>query len=336
MAFADLHSDVMIEVARRRLLGERRVLADGFAPDLLADGVGLQLLTVGGDFPLFAGHRPGDGLESTLALVDAFWQEQAEAPELLRPVLVAGDVAPDEDTSVLRCVLHLEGAGVVTGPELLRSVHRLGVRSLGLTWNGPNALADGCAVPRGAGLTALGVEIVAEAGRLGMVLDVSHLSDRGALDVCVASAAPVIASHSNARAVHDHPRNLPDELLDAIAASGGVIGVCAYPPLLAHGRRPGLDDLVRQIDHIAERVGVAHVALGPDFIWYLHDSWFDSAGVREFKAELSLPFPTGMETSAGFRALGTELVGRGYARADVVAILGGNGARVVAASLSAD
>lgn len=327
---AELHTDLIIEVARRRLAGARRVLAQDFAPDLRDHGVGLELLTVGGDFTLFADGHPGDQLSQTLALMDACLEEIAEAPQELHLVRVPADLTRADS---LGCVMHWEGGGVIESTADLRIGWRLGLRSLGLTWNQANALADGCAAPGAGGLTPLGFDVVAEANRLGVLLDVSHLADRGTAEVCEASSEPVIASHSNARAVHDHVRNLRDEDLLRIAASGGLVGVCAYPPMLS-SERATLEDVLRQLDYIVELIGVEHVGLGPDFTWFLHSSWFDSAGVRDFKRELSLPFPAGLASTDGFPLLAERLGQRGYAAADVEAIMGANAVRVLSTTLA--
>src|SRR5690606_993010 len=144
--------------------------------------------------------------------------------------------------------------------------HRLGVRALGLTWNHRNELADGCLDPEaGGGLTRFGREVVRACEARGWVLDVSHLSERGFWDLMETAQGPVIASHSNAHAVHPHPRNLRDEQLVALAQKGGVVGLNFYPGFLTHEARGTLQDLVRHAVHIAQVIGPEHLGLGSDF-----------------------------------------------------------------------
>src|SRR5690606_30161839 len=117
--------------------------------------------------------------------------------------------------------------------EILRIFYRLGVRAVGLTWNYRNELADGQAeAESGGGLTRAGRAVVREMERLGMLIDVSHLSDASFEQVLEVAEGPVFASHSNARRICRHPRNLTDEQIRAIAARGGVIGINFAPQFL--------------------------------------------------------------------------------------------------------
>ncbi|GIW72939.1 MAG: peptidase [Planctomycetota bacterium] len=162
----------------------------------------------------------------------------------------------------LACLEHL---------ELLRTYHRLGVRAMGLVWNGRNAIADGCGEAAAGGrLTSFGRAVVREMERLRMVIDVSHLSESCFWDLMELVRRPVIASHSNARALCEHPRNLTDEQIRAIAKSGGVIGVNFYPEFLRApgGAGPGrasMDDVVAHVLALLERAGEDHVGIGTDF-----------------------------------------------------------------------
>ncbi len=180
--------------------------------------------------------------------------------------LASIEAAPDD---TIWLVLSIEnGIACLDRLELLRTYHRLGVRAMGLVWNGRNWIADGCGEEMsGGGLTAFGREVVAEMDRLGMRVDVSHLSESGFWDVMEHSRGPVIASHSNVRALTDHPRNLRDAQIRAIAERGGVIGLNFYPAFLA---RPGreavtIEDLVAHALALLERAGEDAVGIGADF-----------------------------------------------------------------------
>ena len=139
-------------------------------------------------------------------------------------------------------------------PEIsyLRNFYRLGLRCLGLTHDVRNEHGDGVRERSAGGLTHSGAKVVEECNRLGIVVDVSHLSDRGAQDVLAISAQPIIAPHSNARSLCPHPRNLTDELLRAIAKAGGVIGFHAADAFISLKPNPTLDSLLRHIADIAE------------------------------------------------------------------------------------
>jgi membrane dipeptidase len=324
----DGHSDALIEVARRRLRGEKRTLADGHAALMREGNLSMQFLVVGGDFPIFVGDGVSDPLRDHLELMDVFWAEQEEAADEVGAVLWAEDVDGFEGGRV-GFVLHWEGGAVLRSSLApLRGAWREGLRSIGLTWNAPNGLADGCGEPRGGGLTALGKEVVREANRLGIVVDLSHLSDRATRDVLEVASAPPMASHSNARAVHDNPRNLTDADIRAIVARGGIVGICAYPPMLSDGDA-SLEDMVRQIDHICELVGPEAIGVGADFIDYIDVSWAESASLWAYRELLMQPFPSGFETLTAYPNLAEALRDRGYAEDVVEGIMGGNFRRLL-------
>ena len=177
---------------------------------------------------------------------------------------------------VVSAIVHLEGAEPIARDlSNLESWYERGLRSIGPTWSRPNEFAEG--VPfrfpsssdTGGGLTAAGRELVAACNRLGILVDLSHLNWAGFWDVARLSDAPLVATHSNAHALCAASRNLTDEQLDAIRDSGGVVGVnFAVSFLREDGREvpeTPLTEIVRHVDHYAERMGIDHVAFGSDF-----------------------------------------------------------------------
>jgi membrane dipeptidase len=226
-------------------------------------------------------------------------------------------------------------------PELVELYYRLGVRVVQLTYNARNWVGDGCEEAADAGLSELGRRVIREMNRVGMVVDLSHTGRRTTLEAMEASSAPCIFSHANAAAVHPSRRNLSDEQIDAVAASGGVIGLNGFPAFVSARRRPTLDDLLRHADHIAERVGTDHLSVGLD---YYQGQWpfADTRRARALYAERlaqgrwrpeSYPpppwrYPTGLEVPSKLPALTAALLRRGYAAGDVRKILGGNLLRV--------
>ncbi|MEO7000981.1 MAG: dipeptidase [Ktedonobacterales bacterium] len=183
------------------------------------------------------------------------------------------DAFPDGPLAV---VLHFEGAEMI-GPDLdaLYTFHAAGLRSLGPVWSRPNIFGDGVpfAWPRspdtGPGLTVIGKELVKISNSLGVLLDLAHLNERGFWDVARLSAAPLVVTHAGAHARCPSTRNLTDRQLDAIGETNGVVGVIFD---VSNIRSDGddnadtpLEDIVGHIAYIADRIGVAHVALGSDF-----------------------------------------------------------------------
>jgi membrane dipeptidase len=186
------------------------------------------------------------------------------------------DIRASADAGALAAVLHVEGAEAID-PEfrMLDILQGAGLRSLGPVWSRPNAFGHGVpfrfpAGPDiGPGLTDLGRELVRRCNALKILIDLSHLNEAGFWDVASLSDAPLVASHSNAHALCPHSRNLTDRQLDAIRETGGLVGVnFATSFLRADGRRDpdtGLDDVIRHVDHLVERLGEDGVGLGSDF-----------------------------------------------------------------------
>lgn len=180
------------------------------------------------------------------------------------------------ERGTLAAVLHFEGAEAID-PELnsLEVFYRAGLRSLGLVWSRPNAFAEGVpfhfpsAPDTGPGLTAAGRELVRACNQMGVMIDLSHLNERGFWDVAEISTAPLVATHSNAHALTATPRNLLDTQLDAIRDSGGVVGInFAVQFTREDGKRESdtpIAALVRHFTYVCDRIGPEHVAFGSDF-----------------------------------------------------------------------
>jgi membrane dipeptidase len=224
------------------------------------------------ELPLSPAVDPDRAALEAAAMADLL--VQAEGP--LRVVRTADDLERCLAGGPLGAILHLEGAEPIE-PDLsnLEGWYERGLRSIGLVWSRPNAF--GCGAPfrfpgsadAGPGLTRAGRALVDACERLGIVLDVSHLNTRGLRGVLRRARGPVVATHSNAHAVSPSPRNLTNQQLRAIAATGGVVGIVFSVALLrSDGRfdtRTPIADVVRHVDHVADTVGIDHVALGSDF-----------------------------------------------------------------------
>lgn len=160
--------------------------------------------------------------------------------------------------------LSLEGAeGISCDPGRLEELREAGVTMVGLNWNGDNALA-GCAMNDGPGLSAQGREFVRRAQKLGMVIDLSHISDRAFWDVMDITEAPVVASHSNSRALCGHWRNLTDDMYKTLCQTGGYAGINLYGAFLNDGPSATLEDIYIHADHFLQLGGDGHLSLGGD------------------------------------------------------------------------
>lgn len=216
-------------------------------------------------------YLPGQALARTLRAVDRLLEMIAASGGRMQLVTNVAELERCLRDGTFGAILHFEGAEAID-PEfaVLRLGYRLGLRSLGLTWSRPNIYAEGVGPDdRGRGLTNLGRAMVRACNELGVLIDVSHLNDAGFWDVIECSTQPVVASHSNCRALCPVPRNLTDEQIRALAAKGGLLGINFHVGFLRAGaERPedvSLGDVIAHIDHVAELVGVDYVAFGSDF-----------------------------------------------------------------------
>ncbi len=217
-------------------------------------------------------------------------------------------------------LLGVEGLdGYPQEAESIDWLYEQGVRHVGLTWNGANDFAGG--VHTGGGLTDLGRHAVRRIQKKRMLLDVSHLNDRSLRELLYVADGPVIASHSNCRKLCDVPRNLTDEQIKAIAATGGMIGVNSHPSFVHICQdKQDLQRLADHVIHMADLVGVAHVGFGFDLNY-----WEEDAHAEEMKAL------KGYQKLEQFLAL---LRKRGFAENELEAICRGNFLRLLRQTLA--
>lgn len=182
--------------------------------------------------------------------------------DLIRQAFSAEDVVANREAGVMSAILTIEGpAGFGFDPALLEDLYSAGFRVTTLGWNEKNPLTGSHVT--GGGLTDLGKEYVVEAQRLGMIVDVSHISDEAFWDIMDISGAPVIATHSNSRAVWNVSRNITDDMFKAICSTGGTVGINQYADFL--GEKPTLDTVCDHVLHFMEMDhGCKHISLGGD------------------------------------------------------------------------
>nr|WP_325180398.1 membrane dipeptidase [uncultured Oscillibacter sp.] len=270
----DGHSDLLYDVTRRRLAGESHVLEQHHLDRLRRggiEGLALALWYGRGQGQTFWESVPGaeraaHRLEVMLSCAQA---EFAECP-WLAVVRTAAEAEATRAEGKLYAFLAIEGMEGLEGPEELDRLASLGLRLGMLTWNEDNRFAAGAAQDPGKGLTDLGRRAIRRMEDLGTLIDVSHLNEGGFQEVLRLAHGPVIASHSNCRALCDVPRNLTDEQLRAIRDSGGVVGVNAYHSFVHEDpERQTVETLALHAAHMAEVMGVEHVACGFDFCEFM-------------------------------------------------------------------
>jgi membrane dipeptidase len=268
-------------------------------------------------------------LEAHLRVLASFRRWFAMRQDLYILAESVADIDRAKREGRIAIVFDIEGMGPLDEGDhgLVQVFYELGVRWMLIAYNRNTAVGGGCS-DDDPGLSAHGRAVLAEMKRVGMVVCCSHTGHRTVLDVMASADNPVIFSHSNASAVHANYRNIPDELIRACAATGGVVGINGIGVFLGENdNRP--ETLVRHIDHVVQLVGPAHVGLGLDYV-------FDQVELAEFLVTMPETFPEGTDPGEPIRMVAPEalapivegLVARGYADADIRNILGGNWRRV--------
>jgi membrane dipeptidase len=166
----------------------------------------------------------------------------------------------------LGLIIGLEGSYPLSEPEDLIELFNLGIRVLGLTWNVENGFAASCMSKKDYGLTKSGEELVRLANELGVVIDLAHSSRNTMIDVLTISKKPILISHTAAKALNDHPRNVDDEVLSLLKKNGGVVGVAFVPSFLRKDGKASMKDVVDHAIHMVDVAGPEHVGIGSDFL----------------------------------------------------------------------
>ncbi len=325
----DAHSDLLSDILGRRAAGQAGVLNSIWLRSMEAGGIDLRVAAIFSS-PQFV---PELTLRRALDQVAALYAELDDSPRATLCVTYA-DILRAKADGKRGFILGMEGVEPLGSDlALLRIFHALGVRVLGITHALRNHAADGAFfTPRKTGLQGglsdFGVGLVEQAQAMGVLIDVSHLNDPGFWDVIKFATGPIIASHSNCRALTDHRRNLTDEQIKAVAETGGVIGVNSIGTFVSP---PDLPHLVDHIDHLVKVAGREHVGLGLDFCSYLleHKSPVERSGMRK-GAYLSVE---GLAGDHDVPKIPILLAERGYSVDTIDRIMGENFLRVFKAVL---
>jgi membrane dipeptidase len=264
------------------------------------------------------------GPEEHLRMIAALRHWLMARPEEYLLLLEADDVERARSTGRLAVGFDIEGANAVGDQlSLIQLYYDLGVRWMLMAYNTSNRAGGGCQDQDG-GLTNFGRAMVAEMERVGMLLCLSHTGHRTVREVLAMATQPLIFSHSNCAALHPHPRNIPDELIRACAATGGVVGINGVGIFLGKNDISS-ETYARHVDHVVQLVGPAHVSIALDYV-------FDMRELEEHLEKMKGTFPPGLGYEMGARFVPPEqleeivvtLQGWGYSDADLTALLGGN------------
>lgn len=284
MFICDCHCDTLTELYNKNAsLYENEQHFD--IKRQIALGGGLQFCAIYVPTEVF---RYQGGLRYTLCLLDKYNQEIKKLHEngidvlQVRTAEDAGNVLKHKAATLLA----IEEGGAIDGSlEALRCLYELGVRAITLTWSNRNDIADGInEEATGSGLTLFGKQVVAEMNRLGMLVDVSHISTAGFWSVIETSTKPIIATHSNAKSLCSHPRNLNDEQIKALAQNGGLAGITFAGQFLEEDwRNACIESVYKHIDYMLNLIGNDdHIGFGSDFDGISHPP-YNIQGVQDYK-----------------------------------------------------
>lgn len=284
MFICDCHCDTLTELYNKNAsLYENEQHFD--IKRQIALGGGLQFCAIYVPTEVF---RYQGGLRYTLCLLDKYNQEIKKLHEngidvlQVRTAEDAGNVLKHKAATLLA----IEEGGAIDGSlEALRCLYELGVRAMTLTWSNRNDIADGInEEATGSGLTLFGKQVVAEMNRLGMLVDVSHISTAGFWSVIETSTKPIIATHSNAKSLCSHPRNLNDEQIKALARNGGLAGITFAGQFLEEDwRNACIESVYKHIDYMLNLIGNDdHIGFGSDFDGISHPP-YNIQGVQDYK-----------------------------------------------------
>ncbi len=202
-----------------------------------------------------------------LKIIDFFKNEMNKNEEYISQVYKPSDLMNNINNNKLSAILTIEDLGIIDNDLLkINELYNLGVRMMGLIWNYENSIGSPQVLNIDKGLTVFGIKVVEKLNDLGIIIDVSHLSNQGVLDVLKYSNKPIVASHSNAYKVCNNKRNLNDDLIKKINENRGIIGINFYSDFLSNEKQyASIDDVILHIKYIYNLVGIDVIALGSDF-----------------------------------------------------------------------
>jgi membrane dipeptidase len=317
---AALHRDALYLDAAVPLVNPR--LLSKYLPELRAGGVDAILTTVA-------------SLEDCRYAVGALadWHHLAHSGQYpIRLATTVADFRQAKQSGELAVGLHFQGGNPIEADvDLIDAFHALGVRVFQLTYNARNFIGDGCLEEANAGLSTFGRKAVRRLDERKIAIDISHVGERTSLEAIALTSGPVVATHANARAVCDSPRNLTDEQIRAVAANGGVMGLCGFPAFVSPDPMPTLEQLIDHADYLSNLVGPQHVGLGLDFAIEEEGEYEYYGYDPRYYPRPPWTWPTGLgDFFLDAPKITAALKHRGYSDDEVRGILGENFLRVFA------
>jgi membrane dipeptidase len=314
----DMHFDLPMDLYDKR--ARENVLATDFLEDLEAGDIAVA----GVALYLEDRYLPEMGLRIALDQIARLYLEVDKSGRFAI-CRTYGEILKAREQKKIAFILTMEGVEPLGADlDLLRVFYELGLRSLCLTHVRRNAAGDGglfatTGSPRG-GLTAFGRDVIRECERLGIIVDLAHISPAGFDDIMEITTKPVIISHTNARKYYDIERNVTDEQIRMVGARGGVIGINAVL-VSARKEEATLDRYIDHIEHVRDLIGIDGVAIGFDFFEFIFRQWSEAEQIAFQNKFTHAHFVPELAKHSHSRALTRRLIERGFSDSDIEAIL---------------
>ncbi|RKD31946.1 dipeptidase [Thermohalobacter berrensis] len=269
----DAHADIWTDVAIKRQKGQNNIIKKYHINKFKKGNIKGGIFVIWVDPP-----HDKEPRKRTLEIIKNMAVEIVNNQDILKVVREYSDLKRAEDEEKLGVIIGIEGlSGIGKDVDLIDTLYLLGLRHASLTWNEENELATGVSGNPNRGLTKYGVNAVKRLEKLGMLVDVSHGNEKTFWDICEVTTKPIIASHSNCKALCNVPRNLTDKQLKAIAEKDGVVGINAFREFVhTNEDKQNIEYLANHIDHMVEVMGIDHVGFGFDFFEYLEEDTVSS------------------------------------------------------------
>ncbi len=315
LVICDAHCDTAERIINEGFnIGERSNTGHVDIPRLVEGNVSVQVFACWIGKP---GERHGYYSARAKQMINGLYTQFGKNFNTLHPVLRSEDIQYAIQNEKISAVIGIEGGQAIEDSLFLLDVfYGLGIRIMTIVWGSTNWADASCEQAKHNGLTSFGKSVIKEMNSLGIIVDVSHSSDKTTWDVLDVSSDPIIASHSSAKAICGHPRNVNDDLIKAISKAGGVICVNFCPEFIDEaywkGKRtdpPTIDKVIEHIDHIVNIGGIDCVGIGSDY-------------------DGMSPAPIGLEDVSKLPNIVVKLSERGYNYDDIAKIMGGNFLRV--------
>ena len=307
LPIADSHNDLLLGCMHRRERGAADPFGEDWLAGLQAGGVVFQVL------PIFTEEQfIGEAaLRRTLEIISLAREIADRHIDDVAIVECAADIDEIIDSGRIALLIALEGAEPIgSSLSLIETFWNLGVRMASLTWNRRTMMADGIGeTDTGGRLSSLGVEAIQEMNRLGMVVDISHLSAPGVAHLSEVATRPFVATHSSCRSLCDHPRNLTDDQMGLVADSGGFVAVNAFGAFVSPSN-PTVDRFIDHLEHAAAVIGGRRVAIGADFIYDLFRMVDPVLGRQLLVNPEDLPMIADLKAPADYPNLAGPLISR--------------------------